>query len=63
MFTLFLLEGNIKHDFFRSNGLEKSLPKVVVVALNRKESLHQVQWFFSDGETTSERVQKKITQN
>ena len=26
--------------FFRSNGLEKTLPKVVVVALNRKESLH-----------------------
>jgi len=42
-FTLFLLEGNIKHDFFCSNGFEKTLPKVVVVALNPKESLHEVQ--------------------
>ena len=29
--------------FFRSNGLEKTLPKVVVVALNQRESLHEVQ--------------------
>ena len=42
-FMLFLLEGNIKHDFFCSNGFEKTLPKVVVVALNPKESLHEVQ--------------------
>ena len=48
--------------FFRSNGLEKKGPKVVVVALNQKESLHKDQRNFSDGETTSERVEKMISQ-
>ena len=31
-----------KMTFFRSNGLEKTLPKGVVVDLNRKERLHEV---------------------
>ena len=32
------------------------------MALNPKKSLHKDQWDFSDGETTSERVQKMISQ-
>ena len=42
-FTLFLSEKNIKNDFFFVRMVLIKRPKVVVVALNRKESLHKDQ--------------------
>ena len=61
-FTLFFPQENIKNDFFRSNGLEKTLPKGVVVDLNRKERLHEVHIMARVTRTKSDRVQNMTSQ-